>query len=159
MDPVAFRPMEEEDLNAVAALERELFSDPWPREAFRYDIRERRASCTLVGTDEKGLVAYGVAWRVRGELHIANMAVRRDRWGRGIGGALLDRMLEDAVEVGCRIATLEVRVGNLRAIELYRNHGFREVAIRKGYYVDNGEDALVMLIDLGARPGESGGLV
>ena len=87
------------------------------------------------------------------------MAVRKNRWGRGIGGALLDRMLEGAAERRCRLATLEVRVGNGRAIELYRNRGFREVAIRKGYYADNGEDALVMIRDLDARPGVSGGLV
>jgi len=159
MDPAAFRPMEEGDLEAVVALERALFSDPWPRDLFRRDLRESDTSRTLVATDEEGLLAYGVAWFVDEELHIANMAVRKNRWGRGVGGALLDRMLADAAERGCRLATLEVRVGNGRAIDLYRDRGFREVAIRKGYYVDNGEDALVMIREVDARPGVSGGLV
>jgi len=118
-----------------------------------------RVSLSLVALDYEGLLAYGVAWFVRGELHIANMAVRQDRWGSGVGGALLDRFLTDGAERGCRLATLEVRVGNERAIELYRDRRFREVAIRKGYYVDNGEDALVMIRELEARRGGSGGLV
>jgi len=159
MDPAAFRPMEEGDLEEVASLERVLFSDPWPRELFRRDLRESGASRSIVAADEEGVFAYGVAWYVGDEVHIANMAVRKNRWGRGIGGALLDRMLADAAERGCRLATLEVRVGNGRAIDLYRDRGFREVAIRKGYYVDNGEDALVMIREVDARPGVSGGLV
>jgi ribosomal-protein-alanine N-acetyltransferase len=95
---------------------------------------------------------------VGGEFHIANMAVRRDRQGVGIGRMLLDRVLADGARRGCRSATLEVRPSNRRALLLYRSRAFREVAIRRGYY-RNGEDALVMLRELGPASEKTSGLV
>lgn len=158
-DPVTWRPMAAGDLPDVLALEKVLFSDPWPEAMFRSDIEEGEAAYTVVGSDGEAVVCYGIAWFVRGEFHIANMAVRPSLQGRGLGGRLLDEMLGEAGRRGCRIATLEVRMSNEKAIRLYRSRAFREVAIRASYYVDNGEDALVMLRDL-APPGEvSGGLV
>lgn len=155
---VTLRSMRPSDLDDVLRLEKELFSDPWPREMFLHDFGEEDASC-LVGEEGEALICYGIAWLVKREYHIANMAVRRARQGEGIGALLLDGMLDEARKRGCDTATLEVRFSNDRAIGLYRSRGFREVAIRPGYYTDNGEDALVMLRELDPPAGGTGGLV
>jgi len=149
----------ESDLDEVVRLERNLFSDPWPAELFLQDIRGGESGFTVVGEWGGAIVCYGVSWQVRTEFHIANMAVRRESQNEGIGGWLLDEMLAEARNRRCRLATLEVRLSNERAIALYRSRNFREVAIRTGYYTDNGEDALVMLRDIESGDGENGGLV
>jgi ribosomal-protein-alanine N-acetyltransferase len=89
---------------------------------------------------------------VRTEFHIANIAVRRDRHRRGIGKWLLERALAEGRRLGCILASLEVRRSNRGAIRLYESRNFRPIAIRKGYYVDNGEDAIVMVYDLAGDP-------
>lgn len=157
--PLRWRPMAMGDLPRIVELERDLFSDPWPEEMFRDDIDAEDLAHAVVGAAEDGIVAYGIGWFVGNEFHIANMAVRRDRQGQGIGGRLLDEMMEVAERNLCRVVTLEVRVSNEPAIRLYRSRGFREVAIRSGYYLDNGEDALVMLREVASATGETGGLV
>ncbi|MFH1279378.1 MAG: ribosomal protein S18-alanine N-acetyltransferase [Candidatus Eisenbacteria bacterium] len=157
--PVAWRRMTADDLPEIVALERELFSDPWPEAMFLADIEEEEAACAVVGSDGKTVVCYGIGWYVGDEFHIANMAVRPSRQGRGLGGVLLDEMLVDARRRGCLFATLEVRMSNEPAIRLYRSRAFREVAVRTAYYVDNGEDALIMLSDLSPSGEDSGGLV
>jgi len=156
---VDFRAMIEGDLPEVVAIERSLFSDPWPEEMFLRDLEGGGRGHAVVGVEEGVLVCYGMAWCVGREFHIANMAVRRDRQGVGIGSFLLDAMLAEALRQRCTVATLEVRMSNARAIALYRSRRFREVAIRKSYYTDNGEDALVMLRELAAEGGAKGGLV
>jgi ribosomal-protein-alanine N-acetyltransferase len=158
VDGVTFRAMREADLDLVAAIEEDLFPDPWPRRLFLEDIRDPGGALAVTGEDGSGLVCYAVAWQVGGEFHIANMAVRRDRQGVGIGRMLLDRVLADGARRGCRSATLEVRPSNRRALLLYRSRAFREVAIRRGYY-RNGEDALVMLRELGPASEKTSGLV
>ncbi|MFH1679732.1 MAG: ribosomal protein S18-alanine N-acetyltransferase [Candidatus Eisenbacteria bacterium] len=145
---IAFRSMEEKDLPRVLVLERELFVDPWPRWVFLEEVRNRRGTFTVVGEEDGEIVCYGIVWVVRPEFHIANMAVRRDHQGGGLGKRLLDHVLEEGMRRGCAVATLEVRPSNPRAVGLYRSRAFREVAIRRGYY-RNGEDALVMLRELG----------
>jgi ribosomal-protein-alanine N-acetyltransferase len=153
-----FRRMIEEDLERILAMEQDLFPDPWPRWMFLEEIQDAGRSLALVGEEGSGIACYGIVWLVGPEFHIANMAVRRDRQGVGIGKRLLDHMLAEGTRRGCRIATLEVRPSNSRAIALYRGRAFRDVAIRRGYY-RNGEDALVMLVELTGETGRSGGLV
>ncbi len=151
--------MKRRHLAEIVEMEKDLFSDPWPVELFERELRDDKIGYSVVGEEKGKVVCYGISWRVRGEFHVANMAVRRDRQGRGVGKALIDRMLADAREEGFRIATLEVRISNRPAIRLYRSRAFREVALRRGYYPDNNEDALVMLCDLQPGAGENGGLV
>jgi ribosomal-protein-alanine N-acetyltransferase len=151
--------MKRKDLAAVVAMEKDLFTDPWPRELFERELLGDGIGYSVVGEEGGEVVCYGIAWRVKGEFHVANMAVRRDRQRSGLGAALIDRMLVDAREEGFRIATLEVRISNRRAIRLYRSRSFREIALRRGYYPDNNEDALVMLCDLVSGAGDEGGLV
>ncbi len=151
-----FRPMREEDLPSVLEMERDLFPDPWPRWMFLEEMEQEDYSLAVVGEEEARIACYAIVWQVGPEFHIANMAVRRDRRGAGLGGKLLDHLLAEGSRRSCRIATLEVRPSNERALRLYRSRSFREVAIRRGYY-RNGEDALVMLVEFeGEAEGKSG---
>jgi ribosomal-protein-alanine N-acetyltransferase len=140
--------MSEADLDRVCMIERELFGMPWSRASFLHEVSDNRIGSPIVALEEATVVGYAIAWFLEGELHIGNIAVAKARQGRGIGKLLLGFLLEEARSRGVGYATLEVRVSNVRAIGLYRARGFEGIAFRKGYYADNGEDALVMIADL-----------
>ena len=143
------RPMQIEDLAAVAAIDRESFPNPWPENTYRYELRENRASHLLVIQPRESEAVIGVAgyWLVVDEAHISTLAVHPEWRGRGVGSVLLDALLRRAAGGGAQCAMLEVRVGNRAARCLYAAFGFRIVGSRKGYYKDNGEDALLMTAD------------
>jgi len=144
---VGIRPMSLRDVDAVHAIEREVFSSPWSRASFERECREKISSSWVAVLD--GAVAgYAVSWVVCDEVHIGNIAVRPRLQRRGIGTRLLARVLEEGVSRGARLATLEARESNVRALGLYERFSFRPVAIRKRYYSDSGEDAIVMIADL-----------
>jgi [ribosomal protein S18]-alanine N-acetyltransferase len=136
-----------DDLDAVLAIERELFPDPWSERMFRDDLKDdgrRLAVCLRSG----GAVAgYAIGWFVADEFHLGNLAVRSRFQGTGLGKKMLGYALDQARSRRCRLATLEVRASNQPAIRLYAGAGFKEIAIRKKYY--GTEDALVMLAELG----------
>lgn len=145
---VQLRPMAEEDLARVAAVERESYSFPWSEGIFRDCLRVGYV-CRVVeiGFD---LVGYGVMSTGAGEAHILNLCVRETMRGRGIGRTLLRQLLDLAVEAGVEDAFLEVRPSNLAAIRLYQSLGFVPVGVRRGYYQAAGgrEDATVLRLDL-----------
>ena len=145
---VQLRPMAEEDLARVAAVERESYSFPWSEGIFRDCLRVGYV-CRVVeiGFD---LVGYGVMSTGAGEAHILNLCVRETMRGRGISRTLLRQLLDLAVEAGVEDAFLEVRPSNLAAIRLYQSLGFVQVGVRKGYYQAAGgrEDATVLRLDL-----------
>lgn len=145
---VQLRPMAEEDLARVSAVERESYSFPWSEGIFRDCLRVGYV-CRVVeiGFD---LVGYGVMSTGAGEAHILNLCVRDAMRGRGIGRTLLRQLLDLAVEAGVEDAFLEVRPSNLAAIRLYQSLGFVQVGVRKGYYQAAGgrEDATVLRLDL-----------
>lgn len=147
---VQLRPMAEEDLARVSAVERESYSFPWSEGIFRDCLRVGYV-CRVVeiGFD---LVGYGVMSTGAGEAHILNLCVRETMRGRGIGGTLLCQLLDLAAEAGVEDAFLEVRPSNLAAIRLYQSLGFVQVGVRKGYYQAAGgrEDATVLRLDLRA---------
>ncbi len=145
---VRVRNMTHDDLDGVCGIEEETFPAPWPRESFKSDIDKGHRSLCLVAEEGGEILGFLISWPVADELHIGNIAVAAGCWDRGVGTELIRTALEEAVEGGAAIATLEVRASNARAIALYERHGFRPVAVRKGYYADNGEDAVVMLADL-----------
>jgi ribosomal-protein-alanine N-acetyltransferase len=140
--------MAEPDIEEVLKIERDLFSMPWSKASFVFEVSDNRSSYPVVGTQAGTLVGYAVAWFVSDELHIGNIAVARPRQGSGAGKELLEHLLGEACERQVRIATLEVRVSNVRAIGLYRRYGFKGIALHRRYYSDNGEDALVMLAEI-----------
>jgi ribosomal-protein-alanine N-acetyltransferase len=142
------RRMTEQDVDMVWAIEIDLFSMPWSKTSFLYEVSDNRVCIPIVALDGETLVGYAIAWFVSDEIHIGNIAVARGRQCKGIGRQLLEDLLTKAFKRGVKYATLEVRVGNVKAINLYRKYGFEGIAIRKAYYRDNSEDALVMLAEM-----------
>jgi ribosomal-protein-alanine N-acetyltransferase len=140
------RGMRLEDIPAVSAIDRASFPNPWPESTYRYELLENRVAHVLVVEARLSAEVVGMAgyWLVVDEAHISTFAVH-PRWrNRGVGSALLRALLRQAAELGATSALLEVRAGNGPAQALYRRFGFRKVGRRKGYYRDNGEDALLM---------------
>ena len=157
---VRIREMRESDLAAVMAIEREAFTVPWSLENFSSELRHPGVSHLLVAEPEgePGAIAgYACYSLVVDEAHIMNFAVRAGNRRRGVADQLLQALVERAVAQGARRATLEVRVSNEAAKRLYAGFGFEAAAIRKGYYPDNGEDALVMCAILGPGSPPPGG--
>ena len=142
------RPMRVEDVDAVLVIERLSFPLPWSRESFIREIREIDNSRLLVVTEDEeagaDLMGYACWWEVVDECHITNFAVAPAHRRKGVADVLLGRILEDAKGRGLLRATLEVRLGNAAAIALYEKWGFTAAAMRRRYYPDNSEDALVM---------------
>lgn len=136
----------EHHLPAVIAIEKASNGAPWSERSFRNEL-EHRHGRFLVAIADGNVVGYGGVWLVVDEAHVTNLAIDPAYRRRGIGKRLMAALLDSAREAGMVCSTLEVRTGNLAAIELYRGLGYRDVAIRKGYYPDNREDALVMWLD------------
>ncbi len=137
------REMLVEDLDQVMEIERELFSPPWTREGFFTYLTHKDAMFLVV--EEKGeILAYCGLLMVLDEGDITNVAVRPDRQREGIGHFRMDSLIRLAEEQGVTTIHLEVRVGNDTAIRLYERMGFTRDGIRKQYYTDPVEDALLM---------------
>jgi [ribosomal protein S18]-alanine N-acetyltransferase len=135
--------MSPSDLDGVMAIEEVSFPTPWSREMFLEDF-PRDFSDTLVAAGaEDEVLGYAVCWTLAGESHLLNIAVHPARRGRGIGRALLSECIRRAAGAGASRVFLEVRAGNEAAQRLYRSMGFEFRGIRKGYYTDTGEDAVI----------------
>lgn len=146
-------PMTLQDLDDVLAIEQASFKTPWSRGAFRYELTQNRVARSTVVRAEGKVVGYLCLWEIGREIHITNIAVDPDWRRRGIARALIRDMLEGARHRGITQVFLEVRPNNVEALGLYERFGFRVIGRRKGYYVDTGEDALVMEASLGETPG------
>ena len=143
--------MQESDLPSVMEIERSSFSCPWDEASFREGLRSRSHHVYfLVTRYNQNLIAFVNFWIVEDEAHIANFAVSPDYRSRGVGKHLFAESLVFIRRLGGNQVFLEVRVSNIPAQHLYRQFGFRVVAIREKYYMDNREDAYVFqLSDLG----------
>jgi len=137
------------DLPTILDIEGDSFSTPWPPEAFISEITERSWSRVTVAERSGLLVGFMVHWIIVTELHLLNLAVRRDWRRRGSTRELVNALLVDGLEQESTAVLLEVRASNRAAKELYRKLGFVVVAVHRGYYTDNVEDALVMSKRLG----------
>ena len=131
------------DVKAVAAIERSAFADPWPEEAFEAQL-QRRVAWFAVAEVDREVAGYLVAFMVADEAEIANIAVRKDLRGRGIGASLLDASLNEAQARGVSSVYLEVRESNAVARRLYASRGFRKVGLRRSYYRNPTENAIVL---------------
>jgi ribosomal-protein-alanine N-acetyltransferase len=134
------------DLPQVEALDRAAFPTPWPENAFRYELTRNPHAICWVAEQAGQLVGDIVVWLVVDEAHIATLAVQADLRQHGVGQKLLARALLLCYESGATSAMLEVRESNLAAQVLYRKFGFEEVGLRKGYYQDTHEDAILMTL-------------
>lgn len=131
------------DISQVMEIEREAAAIPWTRAMFLADIGQPGA-LDLVAMLGENLLGYVMVSRHADVWHILNITVHRSHRGRGVGGRLLDETFDRADRRPHLGFTLEVRVSNRRAIDLYERRGFISHGIRPGYYSDNGEDALIM---------------
>jgi len=145
--PVAIliRPATVEDVDAVAGIEARSFSNPWQPQTFRSLISQGRAHILVAEGPGLGVVGYAVAWWVLDQGELANLAVTEGVQGRGVGSALLDRLLDDARAGGVKSLFLEVRLSNTRAQDLYLSRGFAQVAVRRDYYRNPREDARILV--------------
>jgi ribosomal-protein-alanine N-acetyltransferase len=146
---VTVRAMGLDDLDNVLEIDRLSFPVPWPERSYRYELTENPASSLLVAEaadPAQEVVGFIGCWLIADEVHISTLAVHPAFRGHGIGRTLLEETLDQSARRGAEIATLEVRVTNATAINLYRKMGFEVVGRRPGYYRDNGEDALLMTV-------------
>ncbi len=135
--------MTSSDVHEVARIETTAFSTPWSERTFR-SLLDRSGVELWVAEWGDQLAAYAILWRVQHEGELANIAVRTDLRGRGIGSGLLTRMLEVAQDSGVRSLYLEVRESNELAREMYARRGFHEIGVRRDYYEGPREDARVL---------------
>ena len=145
---VDLRKLELRDLNAIERIERESYPTPWSRSMFAGELA--KPSSLSLGAFEPGgglLVGYLVISRYVDAWHVMNVAVTPSHRRRGIARALLERLFEVTASDERRGYTLEVRVSNEGAIKLYESLGFVSRGVRRGYYTDNREDALIMWRD------------
>jgi [ribosomal protein S18]-alanine N-acetyltransferase len=150
---MVLRDMRRDDLGAVLEIERRSFAQPWSRAFFEKELATPFAR--LVVAEEEVLprarvVGYTCRWRVTDEVHLLNVAVHPERRGLGYGRELVARVVEEARAATARVVFLEVRAGNVVARRLYRQLGFKDLGVRRGYY-GPGQDAIVMELRLGGR--------
>lgn len=138
-----FRRMQPEDLDQVAAIERQCFSEPWTRAGFETSLRSPD-TLYLAALEEGQVVGYCGLLRSFEEADITNVAVREDHRNQGIAGKMLEELMEQGRRWGILRFTLEVRVSNRAAIRVYERLGFASVGVRRGFYTKPAEDALIM---------------
>lgn len=137
------------DLDDIYELDMQTFAMPWSKEALSYDILENDSAFVIVAEYEGEFAGYADIWTVLDEADLNSIAVRVDFRRKGIGDAIMLAMIEMLSTSGVATINLEVRVSNMPAIKLYKKYGFNECGVRPGYYLDNGEDALIMKRETG----------
>lgn len=137
------RPMTKDDIDGVYKVEEDCFVDTWSKDAFNKELKNSLARYLVAELDNK-IVGYVGVWFVVDEGHITNVAVHSDYRGKKIGDRLIKDMVELCKENKIVAMTLEVRASNTVAQNLYRKYGFKMGGIRKEYYSDNKEDAIIM---------------
>jgi ribosomal-protein-alanine N-acetyltransferase len=141
---IELRRLESGDLEEVEVIERESYPTPWSRSMFDAELRKPSSLALGAFTEDDALVGYAFVSRYVDAWHVMNVAVANAYRRRGIAVALLERLFEVTATDPRRGYTLEVRVSNTGAIALYERLGFEARGVRRGYYTDNREDALIM---------------
>ena len=152
MSEIELRRLELRDLNAIEEIERSSYQTPWSRSMFASELAKPSSLC--LGAFDAGtekLIGYLIISRYVDAWHVMNVAVDPEHRGRGVATMLLERLFDLTADDVRRGYTLEVRVSNRKAIDLYERLGFRSRGLRRGYYTDNREDALIMWKDPVAR--------
>src|SRR4051812_2158449 len=144
--------MTADDLPAVLEIEKVAFRHPWSPDLLKRELTHDWS--TILLAEERlpsgfmKALGFAIFWIVHDELHILNVATDPAQRRRGVARAVMDATLERGRQRRCTMATLEVRRSNEAALALYRGLSFRAVGVRPNYYVDEGEDAIVMILDL-----------
>ena len=145
---IELRRLEMRDLDRIEEIERESYPTPWSRSMFAGELAKPSSVCLgAFDTERDVLVGYLIISRYVDAWHVMNVAVEPSERRRGIAQALLERLFELTANDSRRGYTLEVRVSNENAIRLYERLGFQARGLRRGYYTDNREDALIMWKD------------
>jgi ribosomal-protein-alanine N-acetyltransferase len=159
---LALELMREPDIATVQEIEREIFATPWPRNAYYRELASRSSAHYVVLRQEgilespvpriaseldPTIVGYGGMWRMYDEAHVTTIGVRRELHHRGYGRMIFAGLIQAAYDMGAKWVTLEVRTSNENAMKMYEGFSFKVIGRRKGYYTDNGEDAIVMWSD------------
>jgi [ribosomal protein S18]-alanine N-acetyltransferase len=139
--------MRRRHLRGVMAIERQVYPRPWSPNLFLSEMSESRNRCYLVARIDREVVGYGGLICYGEEAHVTNVAVDPERQRQRIGTRLMHDLILEAVEMGAEAVSLEVRVTNWGAQRLYGRFGFRPAGVRKNYYQEIGEDALIMWLD------------
>ena len=147
---IDIRRLQLRDLTAIEGIERSAYPTPWSRSMFAGELSKPSSIC-LGAFEEQTLRGYLITSRYVDAWHVMNVAVAPDRQRMGIASALLGRLFELTSSDDRRGYTLEVRVSNAAAIALYERLGFEPRGVRRGYYTDNREDALIMWKDPAVR--------
>ncbi|MCX8003101.1 MAG: ribosomal protein S18-alanine N-acetyltransferase [Anoxybacillus mongoliensis] len=145
---IFFRFMTLQDLDRIIEIEQRSFTLPWSRSSFYQELTNNPYARYIVMEYDGQIIGYCGMWLVMDEAHITNIAVLPEFRGKKLGEALMKQAMELARKEGAQTMTLEVRVSNIVAQSLYRKLGFLNGGIRKRYYSDNQEDALVMWVKL-----------
>jgi ribosomal-protein-alanine N-acetyltransferase len=155
--PYIVEAMSMADVKEVAALEKLIFPLPWSARAFEYELRHNPMAHFAVvrprispheHPQSVRVLGYAGFWLIVDEAHVCTLGVHPDWRGRGLGELLLAHLLDHAIKVGAAVATLEVRVSNVAAQSMYRKYGFVPAGLRRRYYSDNNEDAIIMTTEV-----------
>jgi ribosomal-protein-alanine N-acetyltransferase len=141
---VVIAPMRSRDLNDVLIIERAVFPHPWSRRIFVEELAQRTSRSYRAAWVGTRLVGFAGQMYIDDEVHVNNIAIDPAWQGLGLGAAVLLDLVRTGLAHGARHLTLEVRVGNMPALALYKRFGLAPVGIRRNYYPETGEDALVM---------------
>lgn len=140
---ITIRAADLNDLDEIFNIEKLSFNKPWSKELLREEILFP-LSFNIVAVQNGNVVGYLLAWLIPPEVHILDLAVAPYARRKGVGKKIMESLFSEAQKNGAAKFTLEVRHGNLEAINFYQRFGFVTKGIRKGYYQDTGEDALIM---------------
>ena len=140
-------PLSEEHIDEIAKIERESFGDPWSRQMF-VELLDLDYAICFVAIENNEVAGYLIAYDVVFEMEIMNIAVKKSKRNMKIASKLFDAVFEYAKSANIEKFTLEVRPSNMSAIALYKKLGFKIVGVRKNYYVNPNEDAILMSLKL-----------
>ena len=141
---VTLREMELRDLDDIMRIEKDAFTTPWSRNAFKMELTENLLAKYIVAEMDNNIVGYAGIWLILDEGHITNIAVSKESRGMGIGNYLMMGLIEFCKKSKIFNLTLEVRASNIVAQNLYKKFGFLDCGIRPNYYADDHEDAVIM---------------
>jgi ribosomal-protein-alanine N-acetyltransferase len=158
MNNLTIETMKRAHIPGIVDIEQRVFKTPWTDEMFVQELEANRLTMSYVVLDESRMIGYMIAWLLRQEVHLVNIAVEPSRQRSGIGRFMLRYLFDLAAQAKRRFVTLEVRESNESAICLYESFGFKRIGVRPHYYEEDGENAVVMVRfvppDEGTDPGE-----
>ena len=146
---IIYRLMDEASVNDIFNISKECFSTPWSIESIKAELTNPLAKYIIALDEETNkVVGFVGAWIIVGEASITNIAVTSSYRNQGVANNLIQSLIKTCLDLNCHLINLEVRASNIKAQNLYKKNGFLVDGLRKGYYKDNKEDAILMTKNL-----------